>query len=1265
MTINSITKREIKELTAIQLTQLLQMLLHLEINRYNLTGFYYVSQNITASDGGEDGRITVDDPKESNYIKNKLTIFQCKANNLFPSKIEKEFTEIDSITSNRILKPVIQNVLDLGGQYILFMCSDASSNKGIQARADKMFNVCKSLGHNYKRKQFAVYDGQKISEWANDYISTVTYLLECNGRSRSEIFRTYKQWGDDIQFKIAFPFQGAAIASKMQELKTMLDSSNAVRVIGHSGIGKTRLVYECLKGDPSKVDVQQNKLNASVVYYDNALIPNNDLIKHILSFKDQHVATIVIDNCPNDLHVSLATILRSNPKIKIITLDYSLETDEKYIIKLNKDEQQLTVNLMLEALYPNLPDSDIKRLALIAEGYPRMVELLSEVVAKNGITSIITELPREFVSKLVFGRDTHIDTELDIIKSCSIFSEFTFIDEEYEELFGDQEKLDNLKKQRDFIAQEVCSNPVKDLHFYKICRKFKNERNIIERRGTKYSVIPTPLAAHLAADWLLNYPPELFEEFSKRLVQVGLIESFCERLRSLDQIERAKTIVAKLWGPQGPFVAAEVLNTELGSRLFRSVVEVNPQVTADTLSNIFDEMPLKNILLWKEGRRNMVWALEKLVFRHDLFYQAGIVLARFAAAENEDFANNSFNQFLQLFHIFLPGTEANFEQRIDLLEYCIQQPEENFKVLAISSIRSAFKTHHFHRSGGADRQGFSTNLKDYQAKTWNEIHRYWSICFDNLRNLHEYYPELRKEIKSTIAGNLRGLFSQQQGQIVLLGIQMIRDKDTDFWGEAITALKLTLQYEKLNPENLSIAKQILDELSPKDWISQIRYIVSIPDWDYQDLNTSHKRAEDQVRQLILKIFDSEVDLITMLPYLLTGEQRRGIIFGKLLPEFYEQQLKLGNTIIDSLDSIDPALQTSDVLAGYMISCEQSVRDHLFNRLASSESLNRHLPYILRFGKISFEEVEQVVKLVEQKKIDISLLSHLSLSRGEYGLEIEKIILILQQIENLGTDGSWIALGIYNQLTYFEEKNWTLLKKNILNLILKHNYFLLFNSQRAMRIYEFCKIVSRLLEENNQTQFAKLIAKNLYKASKSEEFLYFGNDLEELAEVLLDNYFEDVWPIWSIAFLADGFEYMNFKSLLGAKNGNLGHSGLLFKEDFADRIIEWCKKNDPKGPKRIAYMMPVINTSKVESLWHPFARKMLNQFHDTPGFLNEVDANLGSFGWVGSSVPYLENIKNMMLEITDHKSYKVKKWAKSNIKYYERQIKIEKMNDEHD
>ncbi|PWK72893.1 hypothetical protein LX99_04223 [Mucilaginibacter oryzae] len=1265
MLINSVQSREIEELNADQLTRLLQMLLGLEVQKRDLHGFYYVSRKITTGDGGEDARITVDDTKSSNWVTNKLTLFQCKATSLIPSQVEAELLVTDPATKEKKLKPVLKEVLDNGGHYILFMSVDASTRNGIAKRTEKMMEACQSVGLTYQENQFDVFDANKIAEWASEYISTIAYVLECNGRTRLAVFRTWHQWSLDYQEHLNFKFEDAYLQTQISEIKTLLKTENAIRVIGHSGIGKTRLVHEIFKPDPQNSDTEQNQLNAAVVYYDAALVQDSELEKYIVNFKETTVGIIVIDNCPNERHIVLAGLVRNNSRIKIVSIDFSLETDEKNVIKLSRKIQENTVKSMLKTRYPAFTESEIEHLAQLAEGYPKMVELLEDAVTKNGPNTINTQLPKDFIQKLVFGRRDPNDGDYDVIKSCAIFSEFNFIDDENNDLIQNQARLQELGKHRNFIATSVCNPAINERTFFQTCKKFKDERNILERRGYTLTVVPTPLAANLAADWILNYPPEKFQEFCTSLVDAGLIEAFCKRLRSLDQIERAKSLVEQLWGPQGPFASAEVLNTELGSRLFRSVVEVNPEATVNALATLYSNYTVPEIKAIDKGRRNLIWSLEKLVFRKETYEEASAILAKFAAGETENLGNNATDQFLQTFHVFIPGTEASLMQRLSVLDYCLEESEPEYLDLALNAINESLKSHSFQRMGGAESQGFGTKLIDYVPETWDEIYSYWEETCDRLLTAVQQHPQLIPRAKNIIASNLRGIFGRNQGSLLLPIINYIRHVDSTLWESVMKSLRSALKYEQLDDANRDLANQLIISFEPKDWSNKIRFLVSVPEWDYSDpdMYRNQERVLGILRNLLTELAEQGVTAEQYLPQLLTGEQRRGVLFGRTLAEKVDGQLQTGEQIIDQLRQIDKDKRSAEVLAGFMSAVTRETKKQLVDELIADRDLNYLLFSLLRFGQTETADIVKLFPLLDDHVAHISALIDVIVYVGNGGLSVPDVIGLCRRIEGYGEEGKWTAFTIYHQLSYSNEELWAQFKPYIRNLIIQNNFISMSERHNTMDDFVFTNACERILDEQQDDEFAIAISDQLAEGLKSNDFRGGNSELQDLVQHLMSKYFLIIFERLSPALISKSMEYWNVKQLLGSRNGSFGHSGILFSGDTT-KIIEWCEKNKPMGPERIAYMMPVFATEG-DGLWHPFARLMIDRFYQVPGLLNEIGANLGSFGWMGSAVPYYEKLSRMMQELFDHKSLKVRKWAKAGYNSYQKQIRLERLNDEQD
>ena len=83
----------------------------------------------------------------------------------------------------------------------------------------------------------------------------------------------------------------------------------------------------------------------------------------------------------------------------------------------------------------------------------------------------------------------------------------------------------------------------------------------------------------------------------------------------------------------------EVLNTDDGARRLDCLVHIDPNRAMATLERLIGGEPKPKLRTLIEGRRYVVWALEKLAFRKETFVAAATLLRRLGAAETEDWGN--------------------------------------------------------------------------------------------------------------------------------------------------------------------------------------------------------------------------------------------------------------------------------------------------------------------------------------------------------------------------------------------------------------------------------------------------------------------------------------------------------------------------------------------------------------------------------------------------------------------------------------------------
>ena len=73
--------------------------------------------------------------------------------------------------------------------------------------------------------------------------------------------------------------------------------------------------------------------------------------------------------------------------------------------------------------------------------------------------------------------------------------------------------------------------------------------------------------------------------------------------------------------------------------------------------------------------------------------------------------------------------------------------------------------------------------------------------------------------------------------------------------------------------------------------------------------------------------------------------------------------------------------------------------------------------------------------------------------------------------------------------------------------------------------------------------------------------------------------------------------------------------------------------------------------------------MIDNFGDNEKILSALSANLSSFGWTGSLVPYLRKEIAALEVLKDHENNNVQIWVNRRIDYLTERIKRETLRDE--
>jgi hypothetical protein len=241
-----ITHEDIKQLNDLQLTDLLRRLLHLEASHYGIADrSVSVALNIDVPDGGEDGRIQWKrGPKSTNYIPSRLTMFQNKARDMGPKACADEMHQEGSVW----LKARTEEGLDARGSYVLFTTQPLNGRQ-IAERIKAMREAIRDAGKSYANKaDLHIYDANKIRDWTNHYIPAVVAVCRERGHPLLSYMQTWEHWTENSEFQ-GFPFVPCDTTDRYiaQLRQDLAEPHRAARIIGLSGLGKTRLALEAFR----------------------------------------------------------------------------------------------------------------------------------------------------------------------------------------------------------------------------------------------------------------------------------------------------------------------------------------------------------------------------------------------------------------------------------------------------------------------------------------------------------------------------------------------------------------------------------------------------------------------------------------------------------------------------------------------------------------------------------------------------------------------------------------------------------------------------------------------------------------------------------------------------------------------------------------------------------------------------------------------------------------------------------------------------------
>lgn len=1031
---------------------------------------------------------------------------------------------------------------------------------------------------------------------------------------------------------------------RMDALRSLQESLNApgsiVRITGLSGLGKTRLIIEY---------IQQNKsLTEDNILVFNASSHENDIRDSVRKvIRDGAYGLIVVEHCSIKLHDYLAReVTNYESGLRIITVDFYNEqvrsSSHIHLAELNDH----SVTELVTPLLPQFNEDQIRRIVSFVEGFPLLAILIAERFTNEGILS--SELSeRDFAEKLINGDGKTTEEQKRILQVCSLF-----------DVFGvEAEGI----KQADFLIDLAKSDRG---IFGQVINQFERRR-IINRVGRYARIVPKPLAVHLASVWWEN---NIHDELEKLITSLpeDLIGSFCTQIKYLDASKKVQEFVSRLCEPCSPFGQAELLLNEKGSRLFRALVEVNPIVTSNLLYRVFSSLSDEEIATIEGAvRRNLVWALEMLVFHKSCFEKASWCLFKLAQYENENFSNNAVGQFSQLFRWQLSGTEADFNQRLFILDKALALNIESADVVIINAIKTAINTNGGTRTIGAEFQGTRPELTEWHPKTYQEIYDYWQSLLGMLLEIIKR-GRLVELAKDAFGYQIRGLMRYKLPAVLDNFVKEVIKLTGKYWPSAAQSITHALHYdsESMDQAQLELLRSWENLLSPDENSieEQLKLIVLAPSKEHvQDDNGNYvdvaaADAMDLAKQLKNRLADlyQHFELLMTFP-----EQKLSWVFAKQLVLNVDNFEELINYTLEYLRN-NKTLNTQflcGMLFGFHIRNPNRWKETI-ELIGSDEELIQYYPDAIRTGKFDTSHLDMFIKLIFEGKLLSNTASILVYGCATEHLSEEEISHFCMSLSDIDATATWVALDNINMYLHCRNDiDFSLLTPTLTHLVLNVS-FKKGENNRQMGSYHWLGSVERLLQTED-AEFALQLCTRLVNEVGNHEVDY--SDLWDYLSNAFYKAFEKhgnyIWPKIADKF-TNGTAIKQYRliDLLGSGKSYRERDKSIFDIIEQKLVVDWCK--DEAALLLVGRSVSMFLKVDEDRVFNPLMIELLSKFGDRPPFLSEISANFLSRSWSGSLVPYLEADKRIIETLIDHNNIRVKNWAVNFIENIDQQIEYE-------
>lgn len=1209
-TIFDIRPQEIEGLNERTFVEVMNHLLWAEGNSLGIPpSDIQTSYRIHDPDGGIDAKITALSDIQEVWIPAGESVWSFKSSKISPSDLKKELE-----------KNGVQEALARGAIYCLVIGKDLVSES-----SDKLAECLKE-----QRIRHKIYNASHVAKWASKVPSV---RLSPYFQHLGEL-KNFDCWAGSVRRELPFvpDKERESIIANLRDKLTNSSESLHIRVEGHPGVGKTRLVHEALNKSGIKEFVAYAREPECIPGQFFEWLRKEDAYERVI---------LVVDECdPNEVEKFEREVNLCTGRVKLITIGHqfpseALPSNMYRLAPLDKE----TIEKIISGGDPSIPKETARFVASYSSGYVKLAELLVKTLKENPSLRSSVQLAKSYEIKLLLLKLFLPDeAQRRALKAIAILSRVGWENE--------------LSKEGETVAKFIGVS-------WKELQDTAGEmvrQGVVVKKG-RYRFITPHLLAVLLASEVWEDRGESTLDLLGQLPTTLSQEAFLERLEDLAGHESIKQTIERQKIFDTYFPDFSCIDNEPNSKIFEKLTICHPEAGLRALQRLLLPVSLEELTSFKNGRRHVVWTLEKLAWLPETFEGASRLLLKLAAAENENYANNAPGIWCQLFSTFLPGTSVPVLDRLRLVEEALRSEQLKYKLLGVKAIGSAMSTGSFYRSVSGELQGGRVVPPEYFPRTSAELRQ---VITSALQLWDKAFSDGNEAVSDAsvkaLLGKTRGLilsgFHEEVMQRIERFLFLKNDKEHLSW-EVRQTLQGVLEYEgkHLKEDQFKRIERLIEEFAGNAYKEKLRRWIGR--LTFQDSDFKGNKHAEMAMSLAEEGYKNPDILKPEIEWLTSKEAENIWPFGKRLGELDYDRKWLG--------CIEPFAREGHgqlFLAAYFfgrksVEDEEWVDSKIDAYIASDRLMATAVLKMIQTSAPSPAGVKKLVVLVDKGWLEPVSLGALAWGEWTEKLTREPFCELLNTLcKDEGEQASLIALQMLDNRLRHVKEDLQELKGLVFGVMARPSAM-----YGEIHMLDWCwaEVAKRYLDLE-PIKLAKIAVQVLLSKKFSNDYA-----LAVLIEASKLKPKEILWDVVGPVLLKENKEGYKLLFRLG---GLSGFDKSLEFNDFAglvgkDVAIEWAEKNQPQGPRILASVTHIADEKGLT----PVAKELIVKFGEDKKVISALECRFFSGTWMGDESSHLKSKLDTAIIISQDPNPMVKEWGKKLVEGLKVDIERAKLKEE--